>query len=314
MVSIIVPVYNTEEYLGRCVESILKQSYRDIELILVDDGSTDNSLEICRKYETQDSRIIVYHKENGGQGSARNLGLDVCKGDYICFVDSDDYIDNNMIELLINNLDKYNADISCAILYSKEDRSDYKYNDTIYAKENVDAMNLFVKNIGGFNHSPCAKLFRRDVLKNVRFIELSGFEDAGTIFKAFMNAKRVVSQDVSLYLYFQRENSTMHRKFSVKDFDRITAYNEMEKGLRSKSEYRVAADIVTKSKIGAIYYVIGESLRSNIPQKRELIRKCRLASKEILDSGNHISTKNKVLLNSIWFCPRFFGLLYRIKH
>lgn len=126
MISVIVPVFNTENYLKKCIDSILQQTYQDIELIIVDDGSTDNSFFICKEYERKDRRVKVIHKENGGQGSARNVGLDVCKGEYIIFVDSDDYILPDMFQILIKNATLANADISCCAVYSQEDGSDKK--------------------------------------------------------------------------------------------------------------------------------------------------------------------------------------------
>src|SRR4051794_29018143 len=104
MISIIVPVYNTQRYLSRCIDSILKQSYKDLEIILIDDGSTDNSLSVCQEYASRDKRIKVLQKGNGGQGTARNMGLDICKGEYIGFVDSDDYIMPEMYELMLESI------------------------------------------------------------------------------------------------------------------------------------------------------------------------------------------------------------------
>ena len=109
--SIIVPIYNVEKYLSRCIESILNQTFKDFELILVNDGSTDNCKEICEKYKRMDSRIIVANKKNGGLSSARNLGIDISKGDYIGFVDSDDFIDVHMYEILLNTINAYDSDI-----------------------------------------------------------------------------------------------------------------------------------------------------------------------------------------------------------
>ena len=111
-ISIIVPVYKVEKYIHKCIDSILNQTFKDFELILVDDGSPDNCGKICDEYAKKDSRVIVIHKENGGLSSARNSGLDIARGDYIGFVDSDDYIENDMYELLYNLCEENNCDIS----------------------------------------------------------------------------------------------------------------------------------------------------------------------------------------------------------
>ena len=111
LVSVIIPVYNVEKYLEKCVLSVLNQTYKNLEIILVDDGSTDSSSELCEKLKTLDNRIIVVHKINGGLSDARNAGLNVCKGDYIFFLDSDDYIKSNTIEILTNIMYKDNSDL-----------------------------------------------------------------------------------------------------------------------------------------------------------------------------------------------------------
>ena len=109
LISVIVPVYNVEDYLDRCIESIINQTYKNLEIILVDDGSTDSSGKKCDEYALRDGRIKVFHKENGGVSSARNMGLDIATGDYIGFVDSDDLLEHNMYEMLLNNAEKHNV-------------------------------------------------------------------------------------------------------------------------------------------------------------------------------------------------------------
>ena len=109
LVTIIVPVYNTSKYLNKCLDTLLAQTYENIEIILVDDGSTDNSLEICKSYEEKDKRIVVISKANGGSSSARNVGLDAAKGSYVGFVDSDDYVDGDFVSLMMEAIEKYDV-------------------------------------------------------------------------------------------------------------------------------------------------------------------------------------------------------------
>lgn len=314
MISIIVPIYNTEKYLSKCINSILQQTYQDFELILIDDGSTDNSLTICKKYSEKDERIKVLHKENGGQGSARNLGLSVFRGDYVTFIDSDDWIDSRLLYVLLNNLISTNADISCCAVYSNENESDKKNSSELVVKDNAEAMMAFVRNQGCFNHSPVGKLFTRKAIKEMQFVELSGFEDAGSIFQAFIKSDTIVGQEISLYFYYQRENSTMHRKFSEKDFDRVKAYRAMETGLLHCDKYGEAAKIVTESKVGAIYYVAGEAMRVNCLHKKKLLKQCSNEAKYTLRLDNGLSLKNKILLTCLIFNSKLFGMLYKINH
>lgn len=129
MISVIIPVYNVEEYLERCVNSVLKQTYNDLEIILVDDGSTDNSGKICDELKNKDDRIIVIHKENQGLSASRNIGIEKATGEYITFVDSDDYILEDMYETLYKNLIRNDADISmCKYQYVKEQQKiDFRF-------------------------------------------------------------------------------------------------------------------------------------------------------------------------------------------
>lgn len=132
MLSVIVPVYNVEKYLARCIDSILKQSYSDLEIILVDDGSTDNSGKICDQYREIDDRIVVIHKQNGGLSDARNVGMKKANGQYLAFVDSDDFIHPRMYEILMNLLLDYKADmvISNFAYYDEEKKRQSSFNKT----------------------------------------------------------------------------------------------------------------------------------------------------------------------------------------
>lgn len=141
-ISIVVPIYNVEKYLDQCVKSIINQTYKNLEIILVNDGSIDNSGKICDKYKRQDNRVIVIHKENGGSSDARNVGIQIATGKYIGFVDSDDYIEKDMYEFLYNNMINENADISCCnrfLLWSnkKQIYGEKKYYAVMNSKEAI---------------------------------------------------------------------------------------------------------------------------------------------------------------------------------
>lgn len=313
-VSVIVPVYNMASLLERCVNSITQQDYADLEILLVDDGSTDDSYAICHRLSVSDKRIRCIQKENGGQGSARNVALDLCTGNYIMFVDSDDYIESNCVSVLLKNLLQYDADISCGRMYRCADRTDFIEEKTIEVFDNNETMSLYVKNAKGIDQSPVAKIFKRAMFQDVYFLKLSGYEDAGTMFRPFSNANRVVSQEISVYYYYQRENSTMHRAFSKKDVDRITAYQAMEAYLQNDERYASVVSYATSSKIGAIYYVLGEVLRNPVPERRDIVRLCKKECRNTLKNTVSISRKNQVLLRIAAFCPFLFGVLYRVAH
>ena len=167
MISIIVPVYNSEKTLARCLDSILRQTYSDYEIILIDDGSIDSSFCIIEKYATSHPNIVAIRKENGGVSSARNKGLDLAKGDFVCFVDSDDYIEPNYLEDLHNCISNNDTDIALCLI----SRSNAKVSSTNISYNSKDDIIISILNNDEQNAGPCNKLFRKDIIGNLRFAE-----------------------------------------------------------------------------------------------------------------------------------------------
>ncbi len=206
MISIIVPVYKVEHYLRQCVDSILAQTYRDIEVLLIDDGSPDRCGEICDEYAENDARVRVFHTENRGLSAARNLGLREARGDYIGFVDSDDWIEPDMYEVLLRRMQETGADIGvCGLWYERKNKREV-------AKDVIDAVfggeepikALILNNLKNFAWN---KLYDRKVWSGISFPEGHVFEDVATTYKTILNAEKVVSCSKPLYHYRQREDS-----------------------------------------------------------------------------------------------------------
>lgn len=229
VISVIVPIYNVEKYLVRCLQSIIKQTYQNLEIILVDDGSTDTSGKLCDKFAEKDSRIIVIHKKNGGLSDARNVGIDKSSGSYLVFVDSDDWIDPDMISILYNVAQKNNSDIiECSY------RNIYK--DHILEETNCNAEIIngdYVTALEGmldwryFKPVAWNKLYKRNVIKDIRYPVGRLHEDEFTTYKYFYNAKKVSYIDVSKYNYDRtREDSITGRGFSEKNLDACWAFRE----------------------------------------------------------------------------------------
>lgn len=224
LISVIVPVYNVEQYLSRCLESILAQSYSNLEIILVDDGSTDSSSSICDQVATRDQRITVIHKKNGGLSDARNEGLRIAKGDYITFIDSDDWVENNYVESLLNLQKKYGADLVIGEnrISGKTKTDKIKQFQCIdYSLSNKDALiQLFHSN----NHAyvvAWGKLYKKDLLANFLFPIGKFHEDEFTTYKLFYKARKICYTNKIIYNYFQRTGnitSTPH------PFDLLEAY------------------------------------------------------------------------------------------
>lgn len=228
-ISIIVPIYNTEKYLNRCIESLINQTYKNLEIILVNDGSADNSLDICNAFAKKDKRIKVYNKENGGQSSARNLALDKVTGDFIGFVDSDDWISLDTYEYLTNLITKSSADIAfIERIYTQGTikTTNKKIVEKIYEKEKIieEYLNYGMKtgNYGLPNY-----LYKKELFKDIYFPDGKICEDIVTNYKLMKKAKKIVKSNKICYYYFQDNKSTTRNEFSKKDFDLIFACDEL---------------------------------------------------------------------------------------
>ena len=218
--SVIVSIYNIQQFLTQCIESILNQSFKDFELILIDDGSTDNSGKICDEYALKDSRIKVIHKENEGQTSARLLGSQCSVGKYIVVIDGDDWIDLQYLENFKEAIDKTNADIICCgmLLINATKKKIYPYNLTVgyYNKENIKKTifpNL-IRNDSGKYLSPslCSKAFKRDLYISIQKKinkKIKRGEDACLVYSCISNSKSIYVSDKNYYFYRMNQNSTL---------------------------------------------------------------------------------------------------------
>ena len=231
-VSIIVPIYKVEKYLDKCIKSIINQTYKDIEIILVDDGSFDNCPKICDKYKKIDNRIKVIHKKNGGLSDARNKGIDIACGTYILFVDSDDYIELDAVSYMVNYALKYEADIvSCYFNTYYENTN--KIKKIFYRKNNVkvyDRDSAMEKLLYNIKCTPSAwgKLYKRELFKDIRYPLNKICEDIGTTYKLFGKANRVVISTCCKYNYIVRDNSIMTSSFNLNRLDGLDFVNEQK--------------------------------------------------------------------------------------
>lgn len=289
-ISIIVPIYNVEDYLPRCIDSILAQTFSDFELILVDDGSPDNCGEICDEYAKKDDRIVVIHKENGGLADARNAGIAVAKGEYFGFIDSDDWIDPNMYQVLYNIATKNDADISECSFAQCSDNITINQPQKIVEKEftKEDAIiQLYSGDVYG-TIVVWNKLYRNVLFNELKFQTGKICEDQYIIPKLFYSANRIVSCDYIGYYYFYRENSIMNSGFSAKRLDAVRAFKDtrdflIEYGLLNALEYHDAT----------YAFILLKYLRLSI--KNNLDKHQTLSIKREFDSLLFTFLKNKKL-------------------
>lgn len=256
IISVIVPVYNVEKYLRKCIDSILCQTYENLQIIFVDDGSTDGSATICDDYAAKDNRIEVIHKANGGLSSARNAGLDIARGDYISFVDSDDYIANDMIETAYNAITDKNADL-CIFGTKWVSESGDIYRDVLPSPikdEVLTKIQAFEKlTLDNYFYYVTAwnKLYKKSIFSSLRFPVGRLHEDEFTVHYIFNACEKIVSVKKELYFYVQRGNSIMHSQVSIKRLDGAYAFLDRSKFFKEKNlnnqsfyAYRQACSVV----------------------------------------------------------------------
>lgn len=225
LVSVIVPVYKVEKYLGKCIESILNQTYRDMEIILVDDGSPDKCGELCEEYAKKDCRILVIHKENGGLGDARNAGIEKASGKYLLFVDSDDYIHEKLLEKTVKTAEETKADM---VLFDYQTVEPKGGRSDIFTIDMPAGKVITPKDEPGLIKASCSavnKLYRTNFWhkSGLHFPVGKYYEDLGTIPKLFGIAERVVYIKEALYYYVMRDGSIMHSSDFKRNYEDRTA-------------------------------------------------------------------------------------------
>lgn len=265
LISIIVPVYNVSEYLSNCIDSIIKQTYQNLQIILVDDGSTDESSKICDDYNKIDSRIIVIHKENGGLSSARNVGLSYATGDYIGFVDSDDMIDIRMYETLYNLCEENKVLLACARFdYINPENKTPLPNDTdeIEKISSMDMIKLLLNTSKAEKRfatiSVWDRLYHKSIIENLRFPEGKCYEDIVYSIKAIINAKECVYINKSLYHYRVREGSITYKDSQYNEkwlTDKLPLENERVEYLK-KAGYSELATLFQVSSYLDLYKLL----------------------------------------------------------
>lgn len=224
LITVIVPIYDVEQYLNTCIESITQQAYENLEILLIDDGSPDNCPHMCDQWAKKDNRIKVIHKKNGGLSSARNAGLDVCTGDYISFVDSDDYLHKDMYSILMHDIKEKNVDVvKCAKYYDVEgevERDCILNTPKEYTKEEI------LHNYFYYQEDFCGgcwdKLYKAELFRNIRFPEGINSEDYYMYVQLYTKINKLYFNNVPLYFYRIRENSICRKpEINEHSFDKI---------------------------------------------------------------------------------------------
>lgn len=303
-ISVIVPIYKVEKHLNKCLDSLINQTYKNLEIILVDDGSPDRCGIICDEYSKKDNRIMVIHKDNEGVASARNLGMEVATGEYIGFVDSDDWIESDMYELLMKNALEYDADISMCgenvyenglIISSKGDSS-------IIFMDQLEARKFTV--VGGSMGLIWNKIYKTSIVKNVRFSSEYGCsEDLIFVYDVVRNVNKVVYEKSEKYNYFRREGGITKGEFGYGAFGVVDVMRKMMESEKGTEVYPYCI----KGYTDAAYTVLSGIIKNKKCEDKfnDLIYSILDLRKQIIFGGHH-SLKDKVKVILITISPKLY--------
>lgn len=314
-ISIIVPVYNVEKYLKKCIDSILTQTFEDFELILVDDGSPDNSGAICDQYAKKDTRVRVIHKENGGLSSARNAGIEVAQGKYLGFVDSDDYIAKDMYELLYNNIIKEDADMSICGIYHVYEGKEPKQNSEKYMILNRDEAMVLIFHGNQISDHAVNKLYKKSIFSELRYPNGKYHEDSFTIVGILDQCEKVVVDTKQKYYYYHRDDSITSQTFSEKHLEYITAWEQNEQKVlgRSKDIDEAAHQRVCFANFLVLDKIVNANVEKTISETKDIVN--YLKSNYWFIMKNSIFTKNrKLALNMLMGGVPLYKFLSKLQN
>lgn len=316
--SIIVPVYNVEKYLSKCIDSILNQTFSNYELILIDDGSTDNSGSICDRYAKLDTRIKVIHQNNKGLSCARNVGIDIAKGKYIGFVDSDDWIEPKMYETLLKNIIKSEADISVCGKQEVNDDGEAISHKLIRGKGDIvvdrnEAFELlFSKNDCIFAYA-WNKLYKRELFSSLRYPEGKTFEDVYVIADILLRAKAIHITYKPLYNYLRRKDSITGSAYNKSKWDSIASAQRLYECIEKEyPEYKKRFRRYYCEKCFMVLESILASNSNDILSRNKLISMIKEEAIFIL-LDNELTVKRKLATICLAVDYRLFYLCMKFK-
>ena len=326
LVSIIIPIYNTEKYLVECIDSVLNQTYKNLEIILVNDGSTDNSGIICAKYANKDNRIKVIHQINKGVSEARNTGLNIAKGDFINFIDSDDYIDLDEIEILVKNRVENGVVCNGSIVLYKN-RKIVKKSNKIYKLNKYNALKLYILEGASWSKrekldyfigsSMNNKLFSRNIFRNIRFdknVKVS--EDIDVMFDIILVSENIVLLPYAKYYYVHRNiNSITSQSFNLNMLDSIKVKIKIENKIRN-----ILPNFLKYAEIGTLFYcvyLINKIAKLNNIEREKYKDVIKNINKKIIERKNIVKELGffeKIKIYMIMFnCNLYMNLVRFVK-
>ncbi len=315
-VSVIVAAYNIQDYIVKCLESIANQTYKNLEVIVVDDGSSDNTGKLADEFAENDNRFIVIHKKNCGVSSARNKGIDVASGDFIGFVDGDDIIEDDMYEMLVNNAIKYNADIShCGykLVENNKETLFYGTEKLIIQDRKKGLLDLFEGTL--IEPSLCNKIFKNNIVGDIRLNEsISINEDLYFNVLLFNKSNKSIFEDKTKYNYMKREGSATTS--SSNDLRRITdplkVYNMIVDLYKNDTEILPYAKKMELERNINIYNLLTLEKNTELKKLKNKIRHYIKLSKNEVKNNNKITKKTRFMVYGIIYMRFIYDLIYKL--
>ena len=328
LVSIVIPVYNAEQYLDECMLSVLGQTYSKLDIILVDDGSRDKSSDMCDEYIKKDSRVQVLHKENGGLLSAWMAGVGISKGDHLVFVDSDDWIETNMIEELVSHSDGSDGEIICSnyIIEKMEKQKSIKVKQSmppgVYDRGRIEA-ELFPKLLGEetrrVHSSRCMKLISKElIMKNMQYVnqQITMGEDLSIMFPVMLDARRIVILEEGYFYHYRFVDASMAHKYNSRLHEKIallvnTLYQTIEKKVFKPLMKKMFVEGLKKEYIYLLFIVLKNELRGpgkDLVMRIQSILQSAKDSMGLKDVTINVSGRANKLLYRIWINPNIINI------
>ncbi|MEQ2385530.1 glycosyltransferase family 2 protein [Faecalibacterium intestinale] len=316
LISVIVPAYNVEKFIGKCIDNILRQSFKDFEVLLIDDGAKDSTPEICDACAKKDSRIKVYHKENGGLSDARNYGIDRMQGKYVTFIDSDDYVDSGYFEYLYGLITQ-EEDIQIAICGKKSVREDENaspdpetFHEIITGERAVQKMLCG----HGSGHSAWGKLYSADLWKTVRYPKGKIYEDYATTYRVMALVDKAAWGNAAMYFYVQHIESIMHQKCSRRSLSLVDIADEETEFIVKKwpaLKQEALARKVT-SELKCLQNILNAKNEEFDDYKQKIVEDVRRHKGELLASKK-VALKTKIKIIALLLGERTFGFIYNLN-
>ena len=318
LISVIIPVYNVEDYLHYVIESLEKQTYKNFEIILVNDGSTDNSGKLCDEYSEKYSNVRVFHKENGGLSDARNFGIQKAQGEFITFLDPDDYLEVYSLELLAGIQEKYNCDIVSTRVkatelynvYSNHSLTEEDFENVLLMDGDVFLEEAYYDKVATV--SACGKLYRRSILK-IPFPKGRIYEDLYIISEHVEKANKIVHTPIQIYNYYKRQGSIVNSRFTSKQYDFFDAMNHNRTVIKDKYNNKPSLENAVNAKevIGS-FKIIGSAYKTSITDVYKIRKIIKRNYTNIL-SNSKINCFFKMKYILFILSPNLFNVIKRLR-